>query len=173
MDIYDYIKKDHRAVADLMQQLLDDRDMQRRRELFARIRKELLLHIDSEEVTFYKAIEQASSAPPVAEKMDHAEDEHQEIRDYLSRLSGLDMHDESWIETFGEFKHAVSHHVAEEESEVWKKARACLNEAQAQQLADDMAAVKRDMKAYPSLPGNMYDKPSRSRPKSLHHGAVV
>ena len=49
MDIYSYIEKDHRAVADLMQQVLDTRDAKRRMELFNRIRAELIVHLDSEE----------------------------------------------------------------------------------------------------------------------------
>jgi len=161
MDIYDYIRKDHRAVADLMQQVVDDRDPQRRMTLMDKIRTELLLHLDSEEVTFYRAIERASDAKPVGQQMHHAEDEHQEVRDYLSRLTALDVRDESWIETFGEMKHAIAHHVEEEETQVWARAKALLDDAHAHRLAKDMAEVKREMKANPPLPGNMFDKPPR------------
>lgn len=168
MDIYTYIEKDHRAVADLMQQVLDSRDAKRRMALFTKIRTELLLHLDSEEVTFYRAIERASAAAPVEEQMSHAEDEHQEVRDYLMRLTALEVHDESWIETFGEFKHAVSHHVKEEETEVWKKAKKLLDDAQAQQLAREMDAVKQEMKDNPPLPGNMFDKPGDELRQRAH-----
>lgn len=161
MDIYQYIEKDHRAVADLMQQVVDDRDPQRRKRLLDKIRTELLLHLDSEEVTFYRAIERvAQSRPAVHEQMGHAEDEHQEVREYLMQLAALDVGDDAWIETFGEMKHAVSHHVEEEETQVWKKARALFDEDQAHQLAKDMAAVKAELRANPPLPGNIFDRPS-------------
>lgn len=168
MDIYAYIEKDHRAVADLMQQVLDTRDAKRRMELFNRIRTELILHLDSEEVTFYRAVERASRARPLEEQMSHAEDEHQEARDYLMKLSALEIHDELWIETFGEFKHAVSHHVKEEETEVWKKAKKLLSDADAEKLADEMAAVKQEMKDNPPLPGNLFDKPDNSLRRRAH-----
>lgn len=146
MDIYTYIKKDHRKVAGLMDQVVASRDPSERRTLFATIRDELLLHLSSEEQTFYKAIEDASRAQAVEEQMDHAHEEHDEVREYLRKLERLDVNEEAWIETFGEFKHAVAHHVEEEEGQVWKKARKYLSDDRAVELAREMDAVKKQEK---------------------------
>ena len=152
MDIYSYIKKDHEKVADLMQQVIDSRDPNERKALFDTIRIELILHLGSEEQTFYRAIEKASRAEAVEEQMDHAHHEHDEVRDYLVKLAGLRVDNEIWIETFGEFKHAVSHHVAEEEGDVWAKARKFLSSHDAAKLAHEMDAVKQEMRDNIDLP---------------------
>lgn len=140
MDIYTYLKKDHRKVADLMEQVIANPDQ--REELFAEIKYELMLHADTEEVTFYKALETAARTQAVGEKMEHAEEEHDEVRMYLEKLSTLPIDSEDWIEQFGEFKHAVTHHVEEEEGEIFEKAKKYLSDKKAKDLAAEMEALK-------------------------------
>lgn len=147
MDIYNYLKKDHRKVADLMEQVLASQDPAERQTLFGQIKTELTLHAETEEATFYKAIEDATKAKPVEEKMEHAHHEHDEIREYLQKLSDTPVAEEAWIETFGEFKHSVTHHVEEEEEDIFAKAKKYLSAEEATQLAKDMDALKKQQKA--------------------------
>ncbi|MEI9905142.1 MAG: hemerythrin domain-containing protein [Asticcacaulis sp.] len=147
MDIYSYLKKDHRMVADLMDQVVASRDPAERQSLFETIKSELTLHADTEEVTFYKAIENATRAKPVEEQMEHAHHEHDEIREYLAKLTETPIAEEAWIETFGEFKHSVAHHVEEEEGDIFEKAKKYLSAEEATQLAKDMNALKQQQKA--------------------------
>ena len=81
MDIYSYLKKDHRKVADLMEQVIASKDPAERQSLFETIKAELTLHADTEEQTFYKAIEDATRSKQVEEKIEHANHEHDEIRE--------------------------------------------------------------------------------------------
>jgi hemerythrin superfamily protein len=150
MDIYSYIKKDHLKVAGLMEDVIKSSNPTERLHLFAQIKTDLLLHLTAEEQTFYKAIEGATRAQAVEEQMAHAEHEHDEVRQYIEKISDLSPNQERWIETFGEFKHAVSHHVEEEEGDVWKKAKKYLSHEQAVQLAKDMAAVKKELARQPT-----------------------
>lgn len=142
MDIYNYLKKDHDKVADLMEQVIASKKPAERESLFLEIKKELTLHADSEEATFYKAIEEATGSKQVHEKMEHADKEHDEIREYLEKLSGLQVESELWLETFGEFKHSVTHHVEEEEGEIFEKAKKYLTPKQEKDLAVEMDALK-------------------------------
>ncbi len=146
MDIYSYLKKDHRLVAGLMDQVVASQDPAERQTLFQQIKLQLTLHADTEEKTFYKAVEDATRAKPVEEQMEHAHEEHDEIREYLQKLGELDVNDEAWIETFGEFKHAVAHHVEEEENQVFEKARKYLSDEDAVALAKEMDALKKQEK---------------------------
>lgn len=143
MDIYTYLKKDHKHVANLMDEVLLTRAADQREALFAEIRMELELHADTEEATFYKAIGNATRSKAVEEQMEHADEEHNEIRDYLEKLSALPMDSEEWMEQFGEFKHAVSHHVKEEENEIFEKAKKYLSDKQAKDLAAQMDTLKK------------------------------
>lgn len=146
MDIYSYLKKDHRTVAELMEAVVMSKSRTQRAELFATIKEELTLHADTEEATFYKAIEAASRSKQVHEKMEHADEEHDEIRDYLKKLSAIPVGTDEWIEQFGEFKHAVTHHVEEEENEIFEKAKKYLTKEKATDLAREMDALKKQQK---------------------------
>ena len=145
MDIYAYIKRDHLKVADLMQQLLDIRLAAFHRRLFDQIKPELFLHTEAEERTFYRAIEAATRESATEEEMAHAFDDHAEIRTLLQDLTDLSENDEMWMVKFGELKHAVEHHVQDEETNVWKKARMVLSPTQEQTLARDMDREKQKL----------------------------
>src|ERR1700722_13274886 len=135
MDIYEYLHKDHEKVAALMEKVIVTEDTSQREALFKEIKQELTLHADTEEKTFYKAVEDATRSENVEEKMEHAHHEHDEIREFLETLSDMSVDEEGWIEQFGEFKHSVTHHVEEEEDDIFKKAKKYLSEKQAKDLA--------------------------------------
>lgn len=146
MDIYKYLKKDHDKVADLMEQVIATKDLAERQSLFETIKLELSLHADTEEQTFYKAIDEATRSKAVEEKVEHANEEHDEIREYLAKLTDTPLTEDLWIETFGEFKHSVAHHVEEEEGDIFEKAKKYLSQDEAVQLAKDMDALKKQAK---------------------------
>jgi len=139
MDIYSYLKKDHRKVSDLMEQLLAARSTARREQIFDEINEELTLHADTERATFYAALENEEETE---EKIEEAEDDHDEITEYLETLSATPVENAKWLEMFGEFKHAVEHHVKDEEERIFEKARQVLDDDEAEQLAWDMESLK-------------------------------
>lgn len=147
MDIYNYLKKDHQLVADLMEQVVASQSADERQRLFLQIKTELSLHADTEEQTFYRAIETATKAKLVTHEMEHAHKEHDEVREYLEKLSTLSVDDPTWIEVFGEFKHSVAHHVEEEEGDVFESAKKYLSADEAKTLAKDMDALKKQARA--------------------------
>ena len=144
MDIYDYIVRDHRDVAGLIDDILSIRLPAVRASLFEQIRTELTLHDAAEEQTFYATLVAADRE--MAGQMRHSKQEHREVHDLLETLHDTPISSEFWLEKFGEFKHAVSHHVAEEEGEIFARARQVLTPAQAVQLARDMEDVKLRMR---------------------------
>lgn len=141
MDIYNYLKKDHRKVADLMEQVCDTSDISKRMFLYENIREELSIHAKTEEQTFYKALE-TKGGKMLQEKEEHAEEEHDEIRKFLKEIDAAEPESDAWLIAFGGLKHAVEHHVEEEEGEIFEKARKVISEKQAVQLAQEMEALK-------------------------------
>jgi len=146
MDIYEYIHKDHEAVAKLMQEVVDSDDADECATLFETIKAELILHLGSEEQTFYEAVEKATRALEIKREMRHAHHEHDEVRQYLDKLSTLETASAVWRRIFLEMKVAVTHHVEEEETDVWADARQVLSEAEAHRLAIEMDEVKTQLK---------------------------
>ena len=143
MNIYNYLKKDHRKVSKMMEDLLDTQDGAKRMEIFEEIKTELLLHAKTEQATFYKALE---NRKPTEEWIEEAQGEHKEVEAYLKKLSSLPFNSEKWIEQFGEFKHAVSHHVEEEEDVIFPKAKKILSDKRANEIAEEMEELKQDAK---------------------------
>ncbi len=146
MDIYAYIRKDHRKVADLMANLLTINLPYVRQQIFNDIKTELTLHAEAEEATFYTAIVELSQSDNLTIRIDHSEREHNEIRDLLQVLTDTPVSSEFWMEKLGELKHAVEHHVREEEDEIFPRAQAIISPGTARELARDMAQLKARMR---------------------------
>ena len=104
----------------------------------------MLLHAKTENATFYEALKGHEETEEIIE---HAEEEHEEVKGYIEKLSGIPIESEKWLEQFGEFKHSVTHHVNEEEGNIFEKAKRVLSRKQEYQLAEDMDALKKETKA--------------------------
>jgi len=156
MNIYTYLKKDHRAVSALMEEVLSTHNPEKQEELFERIKEELELHADTEEKTFYVAIKN-KGGKLLKEKEDHAEEEHAEIRNFLKQIEVAKPGSNDWLIAFGELKHAVEHHVEEEESDIFEKAKKVLSDAQAYELALEMDEMKKDKQRHKGLGKNSND----------------
>jgi hemerythrin superfamily protein len=139
MDIYSYLHNDHQKVSNLMEQILATNDKSSRGSLLQQMKELLLLHAKTENATFYKALENNNQTK---ERIEHAQEEHHEIEEYLTNLGAQESNTDKWFEQFGELKHAVTHHVEEEEGEIFEHAQQVLTNDQAVQLAAEMDALK-------------------------------
>ncbi len=146
MDIYTCIRNDHRRVAKLMDDLMSINLPAVRQRLFDDIRMELTLHAEAEEATFYTAIVELTQSPAISLQMDHAEHEHNDMRHLMQVLADTPISSEFWMEKFGELKHAVEHHVQEEENDIFAKARVLISPGDARQLGRDMEQLKAAMR---------------------------
>lgn len=143
MDIYNYLKKDHKLVEELMRKIISTISLDKRKDYFDEMKKELLLHAETEHQTFYQALRD-NGDDELKEKIKHADKEHSEVEEYLSKITRMSVEGEKWLEQFGELKHAVDHHVEEEEKEIFKMAKEILSDEQAEKLAKEMAELKKD-----------------------------
>lgn len=144
MNIYNYLKKDHRAVDEIFEKILSTKSSKKRESLFEEVANELLLHIETENATFYNALREHTET---YEKIEHAEKEHEEVKEYIARIRGVSVENEKWMELFGEFKHSVTHHVEEEEGDIFEEAKKVLSTEEANELAKDMDALKNELLA--------------------------
>lgn len=139
MNIYTYLKKDHQKVATLFDEIINTHSQKKRETLFNELKEELLLHAEAEHATFYKVLK---SYPETKEIVQHADKEHAEVKEYLDKISGCSSVNAEWLVLVGELKHSVEHHVEEEESEMFKKARNVLDEEMEKNLVNDMKEYK-------------------------------
>lgn len=142
MDIYNYLKDDHTKVANLMERVISNGDAEERETMFEMIKHELTLHAETEEATFYKAIEEATRSRTTEEEIEHAHGEHDEIKDCLAKISATPVTSDIWLHYFTELKDIVTHHVEEEETEIFESAKKILDAKQARDLATQMDKLK-------------------------------
>jgi hemerythrin superfamily protein len=131
MDIYNYLKKDHKKVSSLFKKIIAEKSAKQREVYFLQVKKELELHADPENNTFYKALSKNSKGTDDAQ---HGKKEHSEIKKALAKLSKIPVKETvKWLVQFGELKHIVEHHVEDEETRMFSDGKKVIS-AQRKQL---------------------------------------
>ncbi len=121
MNILDALREDHRKVIDLFTALEDTEadDADKRRRLFATLKDELTRHTQAEEQVFYSQLKKHERARDDTEE---AIEEHHEVEQLLQRMEEMDVASEEWMESLGECREMVEHHVEEEEGRLFGEA---------------------------------------------------
>jgi iron-sulfur cluster repair protein YtfE (RIC family) len=127
-DACDLLDADHVAVKHLFVEYArlavagtgDDAD---KKALAQKICNELTVHARIEEEIFYPALRKLIDAP---ELLDEAEAEHQEAKDMIARIEAMPAADAAMDELVSTLARAVEHHVKEERTLIFPKARAAV-----------------------------------------------
>jgi hemerythrin superfamily protein len=142
--IYDILIKEHREVAELLQKAMNDNT----KETFRCIRTMLEPHLYGEEELFYPELEESSE---LVDLVNHAYDEHEEIKTVLSELDDISEKDQNWFSKISELDKTVSHHVEEEETKVFPAAQKVLSENQSQEIAQKYLEFSKNFKPQPAM----------------------
>lgn len=142
INIYNYLKKDHQSVEDILEKILSSKNLEKRELMFQQVAKKLLIHAETENATFYAALKDHEET---AEIIEESKKEHAEIKDYIKKINDISSDSEKWLEQFGEFKHSVIHRIKEEESHIFEKSKKVLSSEQANQIAIDMDSLKNEL----------------------------
>lgn len=142
MDAFTLLETDHEKVAELFDSI-EASDETGRAALFAQVKKELDIHSYIEETIFYPALK---SHEETRSLVGEAVAEHAEVKQLLKQLADMPVTDENWMDTFGELRNDVEHHVVEEEDEMFVQARAALSPEQITSLGQQMEAAKNQQK---------------------------
>jgi hypothetical protein len=141
MHIFEALMKDHEKVKELLTELvsLDESETDSRRDLVKDIRDELIPHARAEESVFYNSIRALDSGS--SETM-HGYAEHMEAETLLRLLQVEDKVNMGWKATAQKLKDAVEHHIKEEESKIFSKARTLITQEEAKTLGDLFEKLK-------------------------------
>ncbi len=136
---FDILKQDHDKVRDLFEQIEEDEEGEKREELFAVLRSEITGHLALEEKFFYPVLEQSEA---VRDKALESYEEHNVAKTVLGEFSGLDREDERWDAKLKVLQEIVSHHLQEEEKNIFKMAKKALEPDQIKQITDQIQQQK-------------------------------
>src|SRR3954449_8993560 len=97
MDVYQILMQDHRTIKQIFNEIeqTDDREVERREQLFGILRAALEDHTVVEENLFYPEMEKY---PAIKEVIAEAFDEHAEFEQTLQQISELPTDKAHWLE---------------------------------------------------------------------------
>jgi hemerythrin superfamily protein len=134
------LKQDHRTVEALFAQYQQVTDPVQRRLVVEEIIRELSIHAAIEEQFLYPAV--AGALPDGEQLSQEAIREHQEVKEVLSDLDGMDATNALYDTRVHALIADVSHHVEEEEREMFPRFQKALTKKRLRQMGEAMAAAK-------------------------------
>lgn len=162
-DAVDLLDSDHKLVQKLFIQFQtlhefgaspDDRRM-----TAERICAALTIHTQIEEEIFYPAVREATGDDAL---LDHAEEEHQEAKDLIARIQGMDPEEDGYDECVQQLAGAIMAHVMEERERVFLQAR--YSPLDLRGLAVELFERKQALK---SAAGGVPELPSEKTPEQM------
>lgn len=133
--VFEALRADHDVQRELIEQLLEtEGDSDERRELFSRLTEEMAAHADAEERCFYIPLMEDDLTQ---EKARHSVAEHHELDELIEELEELDRSSPQWLPKARQLGERLTHHLDEEEHEVFQLAGKALSDRAKLDLADD------------------------------------
>nr|WP_110667637.1 hemerythrin domain-containing protein [Salinicola halophilus] len=133
MTLFEALRESHdkqRRLLDLLVKTHGDSDG--RDELFQRVKAELENHAAAEERALYVPMMEIDTTQ---EKARHSVAEHHEIDELLETLEATDYSSPSWVATAKKLQDTVTHHLDEEEHEMFQAAGRALDDDTKKALA--------------------------------------
>ena len=143
MNAFTLLKTDHKKVAGILEKIdsSTERAVKTREELFTELKTELDIHARIEETIFYPALEKAEETRDITLE---AFEEHRLVKQLLKELESMPKNSEEWTAKFTVLKEQVEHHVEEEETDMFPKAKKVLSESDAEALGERLEAAKEE-----------------------------
>lgn len=139
----DILTQDHRKVDELIADLENlsgaDTSGNSPNMTFIQFRDNFMLHGHVEEQIFYPALKEN---PETASLVEHAVDEHQEVKQMLAQMEGLAPNSDEFQRLLKKAKEEIQHHAEEEENEMFVKARQVLGEQKMEELGRQIKQMK-------------------------------
>jgi hemerythrin superfamily protein len=140
MDAIELLKQDHRKVEKLFADLESKKG--ERQSLFNQLDQELSVHAEIEEKLFYPA---GKEAEPTRDLVLESIEEHKQVKMVLGDLEQADKNTDEWTAGLKVLKEDVTHHVGEEENELFPKIKKVLSKDQLEDLGQRMEKLKQQL----------------------------
>lgn len=129
-NIFEVLKTDHDRHRDMLEELADAKRKDRG-ELFEAFRVEVSAHAAAEEESLYATM---LADPKLRDEGRHSVAEHKELDDLFGELQELKPENEAWGKKFEEMRHRYTHHIDEEEEEMFPAAEKHFTTEKAEEL---------------------------------------
>ncbi|PWU22082.1 MAG: hypothetical protein C5B49_01625 [Bdellovibrio sp.] len=144
MMIYDTLAADHRAVMQLVDELIATPEGDEfRDDLVNQIRDELIPHSRAEEAVFYNSLR---ALDVEKDRLMHSFREHLEAETLLRTLQAKSKMDLETQKTARKLREALHHHIREEEGPIFTAAQETFTKEEAEMLGDAFDQLKGEVK---------------------------
>lgn len=140
-DAVQLLKADHREVEALFKEF-EEATARRRQTIAREICRMLKVHAQIEEEIFYPAVKEQVEEPDL---VNEAVVEHASAKDLIAKIEAMEASDELFAATVTVLGEMISHHVEEEEKEMFKQAKAAKVDMAA--LGEQLAQRKTELAA--------------------------
>lgn len=138
MQIYELLKIDHDKVKKLLTSIEKTKDL----DLFAELKKEVILHSEAEEEAFYEPLEAKAGKIKIIVKTGH--EEHDLVMKMMKKLDKIE-DDEEWMQLFSVIKKSLEAHIKMEEEDIFDLAKKHFSSQEAETIASKMKEKKEKM----------------------------
>ena len=146
--ILNTLRAEHRQTESILNKISDCSDVVRKKELYLQLKEGLIPHMEGEERTIYAHLLEDVHDEEAEEVAQHAEDEHQEVKELLAKLDNTGIESEEWNTIFEQLKVCVFKHVAEEESDLFAEAKADFSKAELIEFDEEFSEAKQHISPY-------------------------
>jgi hemerythrin superfamily protein len=137
--VFRVLAEQHGEVSALLKRAKSSTDAEKRSELWAKIRVELLSHERGEMQEVYPVLRKYAETKPLAE---HHNDEAKELESMITRLDAMSSGSDEWAELLSKIADTVQHHALEEENEIFPKAQNVIGKPEAERLESRFLEAK-------------------------------
>lgn len=136
--IIEVLSQEHRLVESLFQKFSETQQP----EIALKICNELTMHAELEEQVVYPEV-----GAEISQQMeDHATEEHTKAKDLISQIQQCSIQDTSKMtDLVKQLEKAISHHVEEEESEMFEAMKTAIAESELNRLAEEFIQGKNEL----------------------------
>ncbi len=146
--ILNALREEHRQTEELMVQIEMAKDVVLKKELYLKLKEDLIPHMEGEERTIYAHLIEDVHDEEAEEVALHAEDEHQEVKDLFSKLDNIGIESDEWDSTFRKLQQCVRKHVEEEESDLFAEAKEDFSKEELIEFGDEFLEAKQQVNLY-------------------------
>jgi len=141
MDAIELLESQHREVEELFSEIEHAGEAATKEALFEELADKLAIHAAIEEHQFYPAVKAQRTEDILLEALE----EHLGIKRVLADLLKTDADDETFDAKIKVLKETVSHHVEEEESDLFPKVRKLFDKERREALGQEMSAEQAEL----------------------------
>jgi len=135
-NIFDQLSSEHSELKVLFQKAKDSQQLERK-ELIDEIESRLVPHARAEEKTLYAALyNNVVSEGDEATQINHAYDQHATVNELLGDLKETAIDDDQWMALLQYIKDYVTHHIEEEERELFDLAKSVLDDKDLEKISE-------------------------------------